>query len=122
MLIWPYCRDINQRSHGDVNIGTVSNNGVRRADPVLPCEAALQGRSEVRARHLLQCRQRQPGMDAARHVAVRTCHSSADRAQHRRRSLRPQHPMEILRRQLQRLRDRRCIRRHLLQHLQSVRV
>ena len=95
----------------------------RRADPVLPLEAALRGQPEVRARRLLQRRERQPGMDAARHAPVRARHPGADPAQHRRRAHRQRHPVEVLRWRLQRLRrHHQSVQRQLLQHLQSVRV
>ena len=89
-------------------------------------EAALRGVAQLPAGRLLQRRQRQSGVDAARHAADRrdrTRHPGRHPAQHRRRAQRQEHPVEVLRRRLQRLRRReQSVQRHLLQHLQSVRV
>lgn len=30
MLVWPYCRSIDERSHGDVNVSAVSNDEINQ--------------------------------------------------------------------------------------------
>jgi hypothetical protein len=77
MLIRPYCWDIDQRSHRDVNISSLSNHGINQGPAYLAVGVVAIAFAEDHEVPMPLCENQLPAFDASERLERRTRRATA---------------------------------------------